>query len=240
MKRTGFRKLVDLFRRTPLHPQWLLGSGTGFSRELGELESGRVLDIGCADRWVQRRLAPGSQYIGLDYLDTGRAWYGACPDLFADAASLPLSDCSVDAVVLLEVLEHLAKPKEALAEIERVLRPRGRLLLSVPFMYPVHDAPQDFQRFTEFGLLRELKAAGLHVERIESSLGTAESAGLLASIAMAGIGLEMIRRPGPALILLPALALAVTLVNVTAWIAGRLLPHWPAYTAGYAVCARKP
>lgn len=240
MAGSRLRRFVDLFLRTPLHPQWLLSGGKSVRRELGQLTSGKVLDVGCADRWVQHRLAPGCEYIGLDYPDTGLAWYASRPDVLADAASLPLSDASVDAVVLLEVLEHLARPRDALLEIARVLRPQGRLLLSMPFLYPIHDAPQDFQRYTEYGLRRELEAAGFGIERLEASLGTAESAGLLVNLAIGGVAEEALRRRGPVILLLPLMALAIPVINLTARLAGWLLPAWPAFTAGYAVSARKP
>lgn len=234
------RQWVDLFRRTPLHPQWLLGGGKLVDGQIGAITTGRVLDIGCADRWVQRRLPSGCEYIGLDHPDTGLAWYAARPDLCADAARLPLSDASVDVVVIFDVLEHLAQPREALLEIARVLRPQGLLLLSMPFLYPVHDAPQDFQRYTEHGLRREIEAAGLRIERMEASLDSAPSAGLLVNLAMGGMALEAARRRSPALLLVPLLVLAVPLVNVLSWVAGRLLPSWPAFTAGYMLSARKP
>ena len=63
-------------------------------------------------------------------------------DVVADAQQLPLRDASVDAVLGLDVLHHLAHPGEFLSESARVLRPRGRLALVepwvTPFSYPIY------------------------------------------------------------------------------------------------------
>jgi SAM-dependent methyltransferase len=178
--------------------------------------------------------------VGLDSVVTGQQLYSAQPDVFGDASKLPFAQDSFDCVLLLDVVEHLQFPREALLEAARVLRPGGVLIVSMPFLYPVHDAPYDFQRYTGYGLAREIDSAGLVLDRIESSLGSAETAGLLGSLALGGMAQEALRRRSPALILLPILALALLTINLLAWLAGRILPSWPALTAGYSLCAHKP
>jgi SAM-dependent methyltransferase len=74
------------------------------------------------------------------------------PDVIADATLLPVRDSSADAVVMCELLEHLAQPRLAIDEALRVLRPGGTLCGSVPFLFPVHADPYDFHRYTEQGL----------------------------------------------------------------------------------------
>ena len=199
---------------------------------------GRVLDIGCADRWAAAELPAGCEYLGIDYPTTGRM-YVAVPDIFADAGCLPLQDGSIDTVVLFEVLEHLAKPQHALAEIHRVLRPGGKLLLTVPFLYPVHDAPHDFQRYTSHGLAREAEACQLRVEDIQPMYGSAQSAGLLMSLSLGGMLMRAWTLRRPALVLAPFVLLAIPSVNLTAWLCGALFPSWDALTAGYSLVARK-
>ena len=65
-----------------------------------------------------------------------------------------------DSAILSDVLEHLARPEIALASINRMLKKQGVLLMTVPFLYGIHEAPHDFRRFTRFGLEYELKRAG--------------------------------------------------------------------------------
>lgn len=234
------RRLLAPLRRTPLHPQWLLGNRRDIRRRLRALPPGRILDLGCADRWVEQALPPGCDYLGLDHYGTGRLMYGARPDAYADAIALPLTDASVDAVVLLEVLEHLPAPDQALAEIARVLRPGGRLLLTMPFLYPLHDAPHDFQRYTTHGLEAALARARLRVDAVEPGLGSLESAGLLGCLALVGSTLAAWNRRSPAVLLAPLVLAAIPLVNLGAWLLGRLMPTWPALTAGHTVLATRP
>jgi SAM-dependent methyltransferase len=70
----------------------------------------------------------------------------------ADAARLPVRDASADAVVMVELLEHVPDPGAAIDEAWRVLRAGGALVASVPFVAPVHGDPGDFYRFSEFGI----------------------------------------------------------------------------------------
>jgi SAM-dependent methyltransferase len=234
------RHHLEGLRRTPFHPQWLLGSNRQTASWIGGLAVGNVLDVGCADRWAKSALSTDCRYFALDYPATGGELYRARPDVFADAARLPLQDASIDTVLLLEVLEHLRHPREALSEIARVLRPGGRLLVTVPFLYPVHDAPHDFQRYTEFGLAREIQDSGLVLDHIAPRLGTAQTAGLLVNLAVAGMLSRLLTEQPWAVVLLPLLSIAVLAVNLSAWLLGRLLPTWPALTSGYRLSASKP
>lgn len=233
------RRIVDLFRRTPLHPQWLLGDRGPVLARLRALPPGRVLDIGCNDRWVERTLPADSEYIGVDYYATGKLMYGSRPNVFADAAVLPFASESVDAVVILDVIEHLRNPREALKEISRVLKPGGRLILSMPFLYPIHDAPHDYQRYTAHGLVRELGAVDMQLKEVTPNLSAARTAGVIACLALAGMALESLRRRSPSMLLLPAIVLAVPLINLMAWATARLLPDWSAATAGYIAVATR-
>ena len=73
-------------------------------------------------------------------------------DVRGDAHMLPLREGAVDSVLCTEVLEHLVQPARGADEMRRVLKPGGRLLLTTRFLFPIHDRPGDFFRFTKFGL----------------------------------------------------------------------------------------
>lgn len=72
--------------------------------------------------------------------------------LRGDAHTLPFRDASFDVVLCTEVLEHLPEPQRAIDEMFRVLTPGGQLLLTTRFLFPIHDAPHDYFRFTKYGL----------------------------------------------------------------------------------------
>jgi len=212
-------------RKWPLHPQWLLSQAD----EANDLDHalhglrGRVLDIGCAGRRLARRVPPDAQYIGLDYPTTAVSMYRTRPDVFGDARRLPFASASADAVILKDVLEHVRGPSQALAEISRVLRAGGSLVLWMPFMYPIHDAPHDFQRFTSHAMDAYLGEHGFRVRACKPVLKPIETAALLTCLAL-GDALEIIVRERPWLVpVVPVLGLLVVCANL----AGKALSWLP-------------
>lgn len=215
--------VLDFLKMTPLHPQWF-----AFFREERHLRDscekldGVVLDIGCADGKPRAFLPDDAEYIGLDYFDTATRLYHTRPSVFGDAQQLPFADDTIDHVLLLDVLEHIPDPDRCLAEISRVLKPGGTLTIQVPFMYPIHDAPLDFHRWTRFGLERAANRTNF-VARSEMAIGhPLETAALGANIAMSKTVLNWIAGRNPLLLLGFALPFAVLFVNSLAWIAARL------------------
>ncbi len=88
-------------------------------------------------------------------------------DLVLDVRWMPeITDGSYDAVFCSGVLEHVDDCHAAVAEIHRILRPGGVLLVGVPFAQRLHRAPQDFWRFTRHGVTYLLRA--FTVEAIEA------------------------------------------------------------------------
>lgn len=233
------RWLAGLVRRSPLHPQWLLREREFQSAALATAQPGLLIDLGCADRWVERALPAHVGYLGIDSIRSGRDRYGARPTVFGDACCIPIRSAVAQTVVLFEVAEHLEDPEQALLESSRILSPGGRLLLSMPFLYPVHDAPADFQRFTEHGLRLRIESAGFAVESIVPTLSAAETAGLIASLTLAAATLRICRGFGPGWLIAPFLVLSIPAVNLLAWLGGRTLPDWSATTSGYFAIATR-
>lgn len=103
----------------------------------------RTLDIGSGgssyDRFFPNR-------ITID-IDPSRK-----PDIVADAHKLPFDNEEFESILCTEVLEHIHTPETAIAEMGRVLKKDGLLILTTRFIFPIHDAPNDYYRFTKYGL----------------------------------------------------------------------------------------
>ena len=234
------RRLLKPLRHTPLHPQWFAFRGEVRTRAwVREQARGRVLDIGCADGWVRDALSPNCEYVGLDYPVTARTMYGTRPDVFADAAFLPFGDGTFQSITLLEVLEHVAYPDLVLRDAQRVLVPGGTLLLSMPFLYPLHDAPHDYQRYTAPGLEFALRKAGFECPPPLPRNGGFEAAAMLLAIACAGTLVSAMHVRRWRLVFLPLLALLIPSANILGWIFSTIGPN-NLMASGFQIQARKP
>lgn len=125
-----------------------------------------VVDIGSADgpsvAWMDAR----ARRVPVDIDPTGLPDGGVC----AAATALPFADASLDVVSAFDVVEHVAREAALLRELRRVLRPGGRLLVSVPayqWAWSSHDvAAGHHRRYTRPRLVAALEAAGFVTERV--------------------------------------------------------------------------
>jgi SAM-dependent methyltransferase len=106
------------------------------------LEVGSYLVAGQEEIADLRSLFPGRDYLGIDIRP------GPGVDRVADVEALPLADGSVGTVIAMNTFEHVARFWRGFAEIQRVLRPDGALLVSCPFYFHIHSYPSDYWRFT--------------------------------------------------------------------------------------------
>jgi SAM-dependent methyltransferase len=82
------------------------------------------------------------------------------PDIVGDICTFDFNGRAFDVIVMSEVLEHVHSPHLAIQNMHRLLKNGGRLILTVPFMLPIHEGPNDYFRYTRYGLeflLREFK-----------------------------------------------------------------------------------
>lgn len=106
-----------------------------------------------------RPLFPGRDYVGTDMRE------GPGVDRVLDLHGLDLPEGSVGTAISFDTLEHVRHPWRATAELRRVLRPDGVLMLSVPFNFPVHGYPDDYWRFTPQAVEVLLEPFAHHVIR---------------------------------------------------------------------------
>jgi len=141
-----------------------------------EFGPGTVLDIGCGSGYLTARIAdanPRGQTVGMDK-DRGSIAVARRRDTsarfeVADAHDLPFEDSSQDCVIFGDVLEHFEDPVPLLREAARVIRPDGRVIVSVPafrsLMGP-HDAANDHaDRYNRDRLAETVGAAGFDIRR---------------------------------------------------------------------------
>ncbi len=126
-----------------------------------------VLDAG-AGECPHAALFPNTRYYTLDRGIGDVRWDYSRIGVVGDAHALPFASGTFDAVVNIQVLEHLQEPGVAIQEFARVLKPGGRLILSTVMDWEIHQHPNDFFRFTRYGLAYLFERAGLRVVRIEA------------------------------------------------------------------------
>lgn len=152
---SGRKLIIGVHPKTRIfHPQYLVNENLRaaiekiFFIERSKKSDEQILDVGCG-------LKPYS------YLSNEQNWYGI--DIYAGPKvdlvingtdKWDLKDNSFDAVLCTEVLEHAIDPDLVLDEIWRVLKPNGVAMITCPFIYGVHGEPNDFRRYTYFGLLK--------------------------------------------------------------------------------------
>lgn len=113
---------------------------------------GPVLEIGSYQVEGQETIAdlrpffPGKTYVGMDMRP------GPGVDLVGDVEGMPQADASVGTVIAMSTFEHVRHFWKGFAEVERVLRPDGVLLVSCPFYFRIHSYPSDYWRFTPMAL----------------------------------------------------------------------------------------
>ncbi len=137
---------------------------------VAHLAGERVLDIGCGEMPFLPLFEGGDRRIfGLDHPRS--LHLSERVEIFGSALCLPIRSRSIDTALSLQVLEHVPEPLELLREARRVLKPGGYLILTAPHIWNVHEQPNDYFRFTLYGLEHLLKKAGFDIVEIRPMAG---------------------------------------------------------------------
>lgn len=119
---------------------------------------GLVLDIGGKKVRPRGTFRPPLQAVDRwEYLNIDRSTE---PDYCCDAENMQVPSERFDCFLLIEVLEHVMSPGKVISEAHRVLKYGGYGYVAMPFMYPVHADPHDYQRWTSERLMMEFMQAG--------------------------------------------------------------------------------
>lgn len=124
-------------------------------------DEARILDVG-AGRGDFAALTDRFQTIALDIYPYPEI------DVVCDLTiSNPFKPASFDAVVLMNVLEHVYDTHALLGRIATLLKPGGILIVAIPFLVKLHQTPVDFVRYTHYALERFAGEHGLRCEILE-------------------------------------------------------------------------
>ncbi len=129
--------------------------------KIGKNIQGKTLDIGCGSKPYEKCFH-SSEYIGLEIDNTINKKIKKI-DVFYDGKKIPFENENFDSAVCFQVLEHVFEPTEFLYEINRILKPNGKLLLTVPFVWDEHEQPFDYARYSSFGLKHLLEKHGFEI-----------------------------------------------------------------------------
>lgn len=196
--------------------------------ELEKIEQGDlVLSVGSGgqvgDRIKAKAKAVGATVEETD-IDPARK-----PDFVADICEWNAPN-KYDQIFMLEVLEHTHNPQAAIENLFISLKPKGRLSLSVPFVFPIHDSPYDFFRFTEHGLKLLFKPYENLVVKQRNSWAQAITVLIGRTAHSDGSKLYLFS---------PLFVILALLIYPIATVIGKLLPA-RFLTTGYVLSANKP
>lgn len=136
--------------------------------------SGKLLDLGCG------KVPLYGMYKDLITENICVDWESSFHlnrqiDYFVDLnGALPIGDGQFDTIISSDVLEHIARPDNMWAEMVRVLRPGGKVILGTPFFYWLHEEPHDYHRFTAHKLRMFCSDYGLAVVELHAYGGVPE------------------------------------------------------------------
>jgi len=199
------------------------------------LFQGAVYDFGCGEmpfrEWISQYV---DSYTGVDWSDTQHELKA---DIVADLnRPLPINSETADTIISISAMEHLSEPRMMLNEAFRILKPGGVLILQVPFMWWVHEAPYDYFRYTRHGLEYLFNKSGFSDVKVYPQTGF----WVMWVLKFNYQSIRLIR--GPWLIRKIVSLLLRVIWGVDQHLALWLDKHWKGEeeTAGYFVVARKP
>lgn len=242
-------------KRTPLNPYWLDWRHLRRSVEaLVPHADGILFDVGVSEGPYRDIFEPKvTRYVGMEYppaiLDKQPEMWSMLAkvktlvQVFGDGGRLPVQTSSVDTVLSTEVLEHVPDPKRLVNEMARVLKPGGKLLLTVPFIQPLHELPSDYFRFTPSSLRCFVEDAGLEVESITPRGNFASANGaMLSQWLLRSFGAKSRQSDGSVILSTwrSVLLLPVTAAIQVGFHLASKLTNDQAVCQGYAVVARRP
>ena len=158
------------------HPGYIIRNRllTGVRRHAPAM-AGKLMDFGCGSKPYKSLFNNVAEYIGVDYDSPGHSHANEQIDVFYDGKHLPFPDNHFDSIFSTEVFEHIFNLPDILRELNRVLKPGGRILITCPFAICEHEVPNDFARYTSFAMKDMLEKNGFSVLHLDKSGNSVET-----------------------------------------------------------------
>ena len=126
---------------------------------------GRVLDVGAGEYNRYEHLFHCDEYVKMDIFQSENV------DVVGSADNIPFGGETFDSVISTQVLEHLKYPEKAVQETSRVLKRGGVCLLTAPQMNELHLEPNDYFRYTKYGLIELFERNGFETVQYDQRGG---------------------------------------------------------------------
>jgi len=130
--------------------------------------TGDLIDMGCGRvplYQAYQQYADSITCVDWDNALTENIHIDFSVDLNSD---LPMATNSYDTIILSAVLEHIRDPQHLWSEMYRILRPRGKVILNVPYFYWLHAEPYDYYRYTKYALQYLAEKSGFEVSKVDA------------------------------------------------------------------------
>jgi ubiquinone/menaquinone biosynthesis C-methylase UbiE len=166
-------KLVIGEKNTSVREKWL-------KKTIKKIpKNSKILDAG-AGELQYKKYCKHLNYTSQDFANydgvgdsTGlqtEKWNNDKIDIVSDIASIPVKNSSFDAVMCVEVLEHIPYPEKAIREFSRILKKNGKLVLTAPFASLTHFAPYFYSSgYSEYWYRKVLEDHGFRIIELEKN-----------------------------------------------------------------------
>ncbi len=215
---------------------WILyKQGDKYLQKYSKYYLGNLIDLGCGEAiYKDFFLQYCDKYTGVDWTKTQ---HNSKADIVSDLnIQIDLKDEVADTTISLSVIEHLCEPQVFLNESYRILKKNGYMILQVPWQWGLHEIPNDYFRYTPYGLRYLFEKSGFKNIKIEATTGIFT----VLIVKLNYFSLQFIRGP-------KFLRSLIKLILIPFWYIGQLLAplldkldnNWGAETQGYFVIAKK-
>ncbi len=136
-----------------------------YLKKYRDVLKGSLVDVGCGNKPFEKIFRNVDTYFGIDISNSGKA------DLVCDVLDIRVENEIADSVLCTQVIEHVPDPDKLISEIHRISKPGAYCILTAPHFSRIHGAPNDFFRFTPFGLRYLFEKHGFEIIAIEGMKG---------------------------------------------------------------------